>query len=273
MTAGGEGRGMLQRLEEPNALFVVGHRGYKAAYPENTLLSFRKAIELGVDVLEFDLRFSRDKALMIIHDDKVDRTTDGSGRVCDLTVAELRRLDAGGWFDKVYEGLKIPTLEELCELLAAYPDVLLNVEIKPGFHAREAADAAIALLGRYGYLPRCWFTSFDADVVAHVHDTYPSLKTQGFPEEKMTHFVPGENGTYSKMWAIGIGIDQLTPERVRQFRSRGLLVGSFCPDTEEQVGHALRCGVNRITCNDPLPALRVKRQLQRRAESGSEKES
>jgi glycerophosphoryl diester phosphodiesterase len=243
-------------MEDLQTVFVVGHRGYKSAYPENTLLSFKKAIELGCDVIEFDLRLSKDNVLMIVHDETVDRTTNGSGPVCDFTLSELRQLDAGGSFDKVFEGLRIPTLEELCELLKDYPDVLLNVEIKKGYRTQEAADMAVAMLREYGYLSRCVFTSFDATIVSHIHDTY-GLKTQGFPEERMKDFVPGPNGTYSKMWAIGISLGQLTSEQVQKFRSMGLLVGSFCPDTEDQVRFALEAGVNRITCNNPLPALQV----------------
>jgi glycerophosphoryl diester phosphodiesterase len=259
---------MIQRLEDMNTFFVVGHRGYKAAYPENTLLSFRKAIELGIDVIEFDLRLSKDGVLMVIHDVRVDRTTNGSGNVSDLTHAELKQLDAGGWFDKVFEGLKVPTFEELCEMLAAYPDILLNVEIKPDARAIEATDAAIAMLKKYGYQQRCVLTSFDAKVVAHVHDT-SQLKAQGFPGEKMLNFVPGEDGTYSKMWGIGIALDQLTSEGVQKFRNMGLYIGSYCPDKEEQVRYVISCGINRVTVNNPLPALEVRQQIRSQGSAGS----
>ncbi|UQZ82338.1 Glycerophosphoryl diester phosphodiesterase [Paenibacillus konkukensis] len=171
---------MITRLEHQKEIIVAGHRGWKSAYPENTLLSFRRALEIGVDMLEFDLRLSKDKAVVIIHDETVDRTTDGTGKVSDYTLAELKRLDAGGWFGKPFEGLKIPTLEELCELLSSYPDVLLNVEVKPSPDATDVVDAAVAALDRCGFLPRCSFTCFDAAVLAYMYDKH-GLKTQGFP--------------------------------------------------------------------------------------------
>jgi glycerophosphoryl diester phosphodiesterase len=251
---------MIERLQEGRSLVIAGHRGFSSAYPENTLLSFQKALEIGVDMLEFDLRLSKDKEIVVIHDETVDRTTNGTGRVSDLTLGELKRLDAGIRFGHVFEGLQIPTLEELCQLLAAAdPDVLLNVEIKPSPEAIETADRAIEMLNRHGMLARCVFTSFDARVVAYIHDVH-RLKTQGFPKESMHHFIPGEGGTYSKMWAAALSMKQLTPEAVRRLKEEGLLVWCYCPDDEEQVRHALECGITVMTCNNPVPALEFRRQ-------------
>lgn len=251
---------MIDRLAQNKSMIVAGHRGWKSAYPENTLLAFRAALELGVDMLEFDLRLSKDKAVVVIHDETVDRTTDGTGRVSEYTLAELKKLDAGGWFGIVYEGLKIPTLDELCQLLASYPDVLLNVEVKPGIDAKEAADATIAILKEYGYLSRCVFTCFDATILAYIHDEY-QLRTQGFPEESMSNYVTGANGTLSKMWAVGISMKQLTPQRVKEYEALGVLPWCYCPDDEKQVYYALGCGAMLMTVNDPQPALWIRERL------------
>lgn len=247
---------MIERLEDPGVIMIAAHRGYKSAYPENTLLAFRKALELEVDMLEFDLHLSLDGQVVVIHDSTLDRTTDGTGPVSSLSLSELKQLDAGGWFGEEFQGqgLAIPTLSELCELLRDNSEVLLNVEIKPAPNAIETADKAINVLGEFGYLQRCVFTSFDARVLAHIHDTH-SLKTQGFPGEKMSNFISGAGGTYSKMWAIALEMGLLAPDRVAEHREMGLLVWSYCPDHEEQVKHCLDCGVTGMTCNDPLPAL------------------
>ncbi|MGZ5241412.1 MAG: glycerophosphodiester phosphodiesterase family protein, partial [Caldimonas sp.] len=87
-------------LLDPQARPVVGHRGNRARAPENTLESFREAVALGADAVEFDLRVSRDGALVVIHDETLERTTDGSGPVALRTVAELKRLDAGARFTR-----------------------------------------------------------------------------------------------------------------------------------------------------------------------------
>lgn len=253
---------MIEKLQNEKAIVIAAHRGWKSAYPENTLLAFQRAIELGVDMLEFDLRYSKDRVIMIIHDERVDRTTNGTGKVSDFTLEELKQLDAGGWFGKTYEGLKIPTFEELCQLLRDYPDVLLNVEIKPSSDAREVADDAVSILQSYGLLDRCVFTSFDADVIAHLHDQY-ALKTQGFPEQLMSNYVPGPDGTLSKMWAVGISMNLLTPLAVQEYRELGILPWCYAPDDEQQVCYALGCGSLLMTVNNPLPAMHIRERMNR----------
>jgi len=253
---------MIDRLVRNGPLVVAAHRGFKAAYPENTLLAFKEALELGVDMLEFDLRLTRDGALVVIHDATIDRTTDGEGSVSSYTLQELKRFDAGGWFAPRFEGLKIPTLEELCELLRSYPEALLNVEIKKDETARQAADDAVATLKKYGYIDRCIFTSFDADIVAHLYDRY-GLPTQGFPERMMSNFASGEGGTYSKMRAAAVGMNDLTPEQASEIRALGLLPWCWSPDTDDQVAYAIECGVALVTCDDPRPAIRYRNSASR----------
>ncbi|MCC3375325.1 glycerophosphodiester phosphodiesterase family protein [Cohnella sp. REN36] len=253
----------IERLNGDSRIVVAGHRGYKAAYPENTLLAFDEALKRGVDMLEFDLRMSKDGEVVVIHDETVDRTTDGTGAVGDLKLAELARLDAGGWFGRPFEGLRIPTFGELCELLAAHPDVLLNVEIKSGPRAKEIADRAVPLLAGRCMLSRCVFTCFDADIIAYLHDAH-GVKTQGFPAELMANFDHGTDGTYAKMWAVGLPVQLLTPKLVDEMRARGLQVWCYCPDDQAQVDYSLSCGVTVLTVNDVLPALR-RREMERAA--------
>ncbi|WP_248928860.1 glycerophosphodiester phosphodiesterase family protein [Paenibacillus hamazuiensis] len=253
---------MIERLKTDPTLVVAAHRGLKCDYPENTLLAFHEALEAGADMLEFDLRLSKDGVVVVIHDETVDRTTNGSGKVGDLTVSELKQLDAGGWFGKPFEGLKIPTFEELCDLLRAYPEVLLNVEVKPSPDAQEAVDKAVSMLKEYGYLPRCVFTCFDAEIIAYMHDTY-GLKTQGFPGEAMYNFDTGENGTYSKMWAVAMSMKLLTPARVKEFQDMGLLTWCYCPDVDQQVYYSIGCGATLMTCNNPFPAMKIRGQITR----------
>ncbi|GAB6928986.1 hypothetical protein JCM10914A_29690 [Paenibacillus sp. JCM 10914] len=254
---------MIERLAHTNEIIIAAHRGWKSAYPENTLLAFRKALERGADMLELDLRLTRDQELVVIHDQTVDRTTDGTGNVGDYALTELKRLDAGGWFGPEFQGLEVPTFREFCDLLTAYPEVLLNVEIKPAANAIEAADLAIAMLRDDGYLERCVFTCFDANVLTHIHDTY-YLPTQGFPGQLMSNYVAGPEGTMSKMWAVGISMKLLTPELVQNYRKQGILPWSYCPDEEEQVRYALECGTTTMTVNDLLPAMKVREEEERK---------
>ncbi len=110
---------------------VLGHRGYSAKYPENTLLAFRKAIEAGADGIELDVWLTKDGEVVVIHDGTVDRTSNGSGKVKDMTLEELKALDFGG-------GERIPTLEEVFE--AVPEDAIVNVEIKDADAVEKTAE-------------------------------------------------------------------------------------------------------------------------------------
>jgi glycerophosphoryl diester phosphodiesterase len=131
---------------------VIGHRGASGELPENTLPAFERAVAQGAVILESDVHRTRDGALVLIHDDRLERTTDGTGRVADQTLEELRSLDAGhsfspekdGQFPYRGQGIQIPTLEELFE---AFPDRRLNLEIKAA-GAIEATVAAVRTAGR-----------------------------------------------------------------------------------------------------------------------------
>src|SRR5918911_3997990 len=121
---------LRRRLEqERGRVWVVGHRGAMGHCPENTPASFERGLELGADWIELDVHLSRDGALVVIHDETVDRTTNGHGAVRDHTLAELEALDAGSWFGADYAGQRIPTLDEVLTW-ARRRDTIVDIEIK-----------------------------------------------------------------------------------------------------------------------------------------------
>lgn len=139
---------------------VIAHRGASGTRPENTLAAFRRAVELGADMIELDVQRTRDGAAVVIHDWTLDRTTTGAGSVGDRSLAEIRTLDAGSWFDPAFAGERVPTL---AEVLAAVP-IPINVELKPrGDDGLEAA--ALAAVEAAGALERVVFSCFEPAVL------------------------------------------------------------------------------------------------------------
>jgi len=134
---------------------IIAHRGYSAKYPENTLAAFEAAMDVGADMLEFDVLLSKDKVPVIIHDDTLDRTTNGKGLVASLTLKELKKLKAGG------EEL-IPTLEEVLQLTKSKID--LHIEIKTEAVAEEQKDGVeeltLGLVNKYNFNSACIISSF-----------------------------------------------------------------------------------------------------------------
>lgn len=104
---------------------IYGHRGASKYAPENTFASYSKAVEMGADGIEIDVHKSKDGYLVVCHDEKVDRTTNGKGFIKDLTLKEINSLDAGSWFSKEYQGQHIPILEEVLEFVKK-KNILLN---------------------------------------------------------------------------------------------------------------------------------------------------
>src|SRR5271170_7173679 len=129
------------RLEGRTAALppVIGHRGAAASAPENTLSGLRRAKALGCSWVEFDVRLTGDGALVLCHDPRLDRTTSGSGLVSANSLAAVRELDAGSWFDPSFAGERVPTLDEVL-LLASELDLGANIEIKSD-RGREYATA------------------------------------------------------------------------------------------------------------------------------------
>jgi glycerophosphoryl diester phosphodiesterase len=156
---------------------VIGHRGACGLAPENTVASFRKAAELGVRWVEFDVHLSADGVPVIIHDDTVNRTTSGRGKVAALTLAELQGLDAGTWFQPRFRGEHVPTLEEIVMLLGKVGlGAVVEIKPSPGTEAATAEAAVRLLLERWpDHLPPPMVSSFETEALERAHDVAPGI--------------------------------------------------------------------------------------------------
>jgi glycerophosphoryl diester phosphodiesterase len=165
---------------------VFAHRGGRGLGPENTLPTFTRAVALGADVLEMDVQLTADSQLVVVHDDRVDRVTDGRGRIDQLSLEELRRLDAGyRWssddgttFPSRGEGLRIPTLDEV---LSAFPETRVNIEIK-----EDSPSTARALCGtvrRWDMADRAMVASRHTGAMGAFRDACPEVATSATEKE------------------------------------------------------------------------------------------
>jgi glycerophosphoryl diester phosphodiesterase len=153
-------------------MLVVAHRGASGRAPENTIASYEAALAIGVDAIELDVHLSRDGHLVVIHDANLGRTTDGQGLVHEHTLAELKRLDAGGWFAPAFAGERIPSFEEVLERIG--PRVPLQVEIKG--RTDGVTEATVEALRTHGLLGSAMITSFHLDVLPLVRKLVPKAE-------------------------------------------------------------------------------------------------
>lgn len=214
---------------------ITGHRGAAELAPENTIAAFRTAIGHGVDAVEFDVRATADDELVVIHDDSVDRTTDGTGRVDDMDLAELRALDAG-------DGHSVPTLAEVLDFLAD-EDLDLRIELKERGLGERVVDA---VTGR-GIEARTTITSFDHEALEEVAGAPPRV---GFiaPEPTIEALeVVDRLGAA----ALFVNIDAVDASDVEEAASRGIELGVWTVNDPDDVDRAVSLGVDSITTDRP----------------------
>jgi glycerophosphoryl diester phosphodiesterase len=150
------------------------HRGASGYAPENTLAAIRLAMEMGAEMCELDLQQTADDHLVVMHDDTLDRTTNGKGNLWEMTLAELQQYDAGSWFDPRFAGEKLPTLEQVITLVRG--KMKLNIEMKIHGHEREVEQLIVDTLRREKFENECVITSFDREVVNGIKSLRPELK-------------------------------------------------------------------------------------------------
>lgn len=226
--------------------FIVGHRGLCGLYPENTLISFEKALELPVDAIEFDLHPTADGHIVITHDDKLDRCSNGTGPVREKTLAELKALDFGAWKGAEFSGTRIPEFSELLDLVEAKrPEIFLCVELKES--SDWCAQAALEELKRRGRLNNCSIISFQPDMLRYANAFQSGLEIHGF-------VTPGLNeeeakAYYGMLKRIGFWHKDVTREMVENYHGKGIRVDVWGTDTPEDFQAAYDKGVDFMTTN------------------------
>lgn len=160
-----------------NKTLNIAHRGANTFAPENTIAAFRKAVEIGADGIEFDIQLSKDNIPVVIHDEKLERTTNGNGLVKDYTLSELKGLDAGSWFSPEFSGAAIPTLEEVFEEFAE-SKLLFNIELKSGIIIYpELEDKVLETISRFKLKNRVVISSFNHYSLITCQEIDPEIKT------------------------------------------------------------------------------------------------
>lgn len=163
--------------QSPQNIYVAAHRGWRSKYPENTMVAFKAAAELGVDQLETDVRITADGELVLIHDATVDRTTNGTGLVREHTLAQLQALDAGSHKGEEFKGMKIPTLIEFMEYVKTLPNMTVDIELKERFPEGEeiacsVCDRVLKIIDEYGFTDRCVINTFDGKLHEYIQQKY-----------------------------------------------------------------------------------------------------
>ena len=225
------------------------HRGFSGRYPENTMLAFRKAIEAGADGIENDVQYTKDGELVVIHDETVDRTTDGVGYVRDYTLKELRKLDASYIHKGPYGANPIPTLREYFELLKG-TGVVTNIEIKSGKYVYPGIEQKIYdLMMEMDMKDQVFFSSFNHYSLLRMKAIDKTVKC-GFLEESWIV----NAGAYTKAQGIECWhplYRTLTPETVKELKDNGIEINTWTVNDRASVKAMMDLGVDSVIGNFP----------------------
>lgn len=241
----------------PSPPLIIGHRGSPYRAPENTLASFRTALEKRVDGIEFDCQLSKDGHVVVVHDETVERTTDGWGRVRDLTLAELKSLDAGSWFDEQFVGERIPTLEEVLDFLAP-SGVLLMVEIKSESYPSSLlgdpslSAKVVASLKKRGLVERTILTSSNPMVLWQAKQMEPrlarglSFQHNPTPLPNRGWFIP-----LVRPHALIPEHGMVNPEYVQRAKGKGFRLFAWTPNEPSKMRRLFGLGLDGIVTDRP----------------------
>jgi glycerophosphoryl diester phosphodiesterase len=233
---------------------IEAHRGDSSNAPENTLAAFKAAIDLKAPWIELDVHPTQDGALVVIHDDTVERTTGASGAVGDLTLAEIQKLDAGSWFSPRFAGERIPQLAEVFELVAATP-TRLNIEIKAAPDGLDVAPGVVDLLRRYQKEREYVVSSFDLPALLQVQAMAPEipLAILGWGSDLLQiaqeHHFPWIHGFFATMDA----------DIIAQAHANGMSVDVWTVDDPDSLASWKAMGVDKICTNCPALMLAAMR--------------
>jgi glycerophosphoryl diester phosphodiesterase len=235
---------------------VVAHRGDKAFAPENTLSAFKQAIEKRADAIEFDVKLTADRQVVVLHDQTVDRTTSGTGNVANLSLAAVQKLDACVQFPGKFPGEAIPSLAEVFETVGKL--IYMNIELTNYSTPSDAlVSNVVELVKKYGMQSRVLFSSFFANNLRKARKLLPEV-----PRGLLTR--PGLIGLWGRTFgwhgdyaALNPYVTDVNSRLVSRVHSAGKRVNVWTVTAEADIKHMISLGVDGIITDDPALALHL----------------
>jgi glycerophosphoryl diester phosphodiesterase len=232
---------------------IYAHRGSSGTHPENTLASFRESAQLAVYGVEFDVHMTKDGQLVVIHDERIDRTSNGTGFIKDMTFEELRQFDYGSWFSPDFRGEGIPTLEEVLEVFST-TDHKLNIELKSDvFPYAGMVEKVISLVTSLELQSRVILSSFDHEAIRLVKKLTPEIETGALFMESLVS--PLDYLTSIPADALHLFMPAAIRSGARNAMDNGIAVRAFTVNEEMYADLLQASGVSAIFTDYPQKML------------------
>lgn len=239
-------RGVLH-MGLDNPVEVTAHRGYSAVYPENTIPAFKGAIQVGADWVELDVQQTADGEVIVMHDSNLKRTTGLDKEVWQVTWDEIKDLDNGSWFDKKYQTVRIPTLEEVLKVCRG--KIHLNIEIKPSGHDKDLEEQVAKLLKKYHMRDTCVVSSLKYDSLRKIKEADDSIETAYITSVSYGNFTDLE-------YADGYSVEStlLSKSFVNKAQKAEKQIYVWTVNSEERLEKVVGMGIDNVITDDPVMA-------------------
>jgi len=240
---------------------VISHRGANLEAPENTLPAFAKALEYNVDGFENDVHLTADGVLVVLHDDTIDRTSNGTGNVCEMNFDDLRKLDFGSWFGSEFKGTQIPALAEFFELCGSLK--IINVEIKEEINGSKAAGAAVVKLAKeMGVFDRLLISSFDMAMLQAALAEDPTTKVAFLfaMNSELAEEVYDDPAAFAKKYnltAFHPFADMCSADFIEECHEAGVQVNPWTVNHERGITALRDWGADCVITDEPALAMRI----------------
>ena len=232
---------------------IVAHRGSSGSAPENTIAAFRMGINEGANMIELDVRMTRDFFLVVLHDQDIKRTTNGVGKVWDFSLQELRAFDAGQWYGPKFKGERIPTLRQVMELLP--PHVTLNIEVKTDGEPRQRLaleEACILAIMEKKLEQRTIVSSFDHAYLKRFHHLFPAIRTGAlYLPVRDTLSTPSRLAQTLGISAFICAKNQVTKKMVEDAHAHDIPVACYTVNAREDLDKMLNLQVDTVISDYP----------------------
>ena len=228
---------------------IYAHRGSSGTHPENTIAAFLDAAKLPIHGIEFDVHLTKDGELVVIHDEKIDRTSNGTGFVKDMTLAELRNFDFGSWFSYKFKGERIPTVYEVLQIFSETTHHL-NIELKSDvINYPGMTEKVLDLIGNLNLDNRVVISSFNLDAIRTVKELAPHIETGALFMKPLKN--PLDYIRTIPTDALHIKVRAALKPSMRQAITEGVIVRVFTINTSKYISVLEEIGVDAIFTDFP----------------------
>ncbi|MFL0252241.1 glycerophosphodiester phosphodiesterase [Clostridium neuense] len=228
----------------------IAHRGFSGAYPENTMLAFRKAVEIGADGIETDLQMTKDGVIVICHDEKLDRTTDGSGLIKEYTYDELLKFDAGIKYREAFKGERIPTIDEFFDYVKD-KNIFINLELKNSIINYEGLEKRV--------IDKIYEYKLEKSVILSSFNHYSMVKVKEYDHNIKTGLLCAATLYNPGKYVKDAGADAYHPffpsvmdkSIVAEIKSEGIMINTYTVNKIEYMDKLISLGIDGIITNYP----------------------